>query len=133
MTTTEKNNRVFRNDELKKAVEIAKTKGYKVYTFESSSKYINQIFIENQKGQIGTISEYYSGVHLGTIHKIKRDSGNGTGFGGLIKGQDINFAEDLDMVFINSPYWTNASMEKYTSFEEYRNHGTNKILTYYEI
>jgi len=121
------------NNDLEKVVKIAKSKGYRVYTFESSSKYIKQIFIENEKGNVGSCSAFFDGVQFSTVHKSKQGSGNGTGFGGLIQGQDFNNPKDLDICFITAPYWAKpADIYKYTSFQDYIDKGLG-ILTYYEI
>ena len=128
-------NRELRNEDLKEVVKIAKFKGYNVYTFESSSKYIEQVFIEDLKGgRVGSASAYYSGVRFSTIHKSKNGSGNGTGFGELIKGEDFNNPADLDICFTSVPYWggvKGSNIVKYTSFEDYLK--INTILNYYKI
>jgi hypothetical protein len=124
----------FRNETLEEVVKLAKKKGYKVYTFESSNnKYINQIFIEHTDGRIGSCSEFFSGVKFTTMHKTKYRSGLGTGFGQLIREQEFNNPEDLDICFITYPYWYHEKqqVEKYKSFEEYKQQNT--ILKYYEL
>ena len=129
--------REFKNSELEKVVEIAKNKGYKVFTFRGSnpSKYISQVFFEDLNGRIGTCQSYYSGIQFSTVHKSKNGSGNGTGFGGLVKNEEFNQPENIDICFISYPYWMNgngSSIYKYTSFQDYLNKGLG-ILTYYEI
>lgn len=132
---TSQEQRELKNVDLKEVVTIAKSKGYNVYTFESSSKYIEQIFIEDlEGGRVGSASAYYSGIQFSTVHKSKRGSGNGTGFGGLIKGENFNDPQDLDICFIHMPYWGHAkesNVVKYTSFEDYLK--THTILNYYKI
>lgn len=123
----------FKNEQLKEVYNLAKKKNYKVYTFETRAKHISQIFIENIKNQIGSCEAYFGGVRFSTIHKPIEGSGNGTGFGGLIKGKDFNDPEDLDICFINAPYWYNGKLNpKYNGFEEYEN-VSYKRLKYFEI
>ena len=132
---TKQEDRTLRTTDLQKAVELAKKKGYKVYTFESSSRYIEQVFFENLAGEVGTASTYYSGVKFSTIHKSKNGSGNGTGFGQLVKGQEFDSPEDIDICFITYPYWlrgNKAEVYKYISFADYLEKGL-KILKYYEL
>ena len=125
--------RIFKTGDLEKAVKIAKEKGYKVYTFESSSKYIKQVFFEDlKKGIVGSGSAYFSGMRFSTVHK-KNKVQNGTGFGSLIEGEDFNSPFDIDVCFITYPYWYNSGkiVEKYKSWEEYLKENT--ILNYYEL
>lgn len=127
--------RVIRNEDLQKVVSLAKEKGYKVYTFESVSnnKTIEQVFIEHTDGRIGSCSTYYGGIKFSTIHKPKRGSGLGDGFGQLVEGEDFNNPQNIDVCFITYPYWfrENKSVEKYKSFQEYASE--EKILKYFEI
>ena len=127
-------NRTFRNEALKECVEIAKNRGYRVFTFVSSSTYIEQIFIESpQRQRVGSVSEHFGGVKFSTLHVSKRGSGQGSGFGSLIDGEDFNNPEDLDVIFINAPSWAKSeSIYKHTSFEDYLNKGLG-ILKYYEL
>lgn len=123
--------RKLKNEALEEVYKIAKERDYKVYTFESSySSTINQIFIENQKGQIGTVSDYYSGVSFGTIHKPTQ--GIGTGFG---IGEEFENPENLDLIFNHSPHWATTQdrekVKKYSSWNEYISKET--ILKYYEL
>ena len=123
--------RIFKNEALQEACQIAKERGYKVYTFESSySKTINQIFIENQKGQIGTVSDYYSGIRFGTVHKPTQ--GIGTGFG---IGEEFETPQNLDIIFAHSPNWAKSQdrekVKKYSNWKEYTSKET--ILNYYEL
>lgn len=74
--------RVLANQDLKDVVAIAKQRGYRVYTFESNSKNIEQVFIEHTDGRIGSCSTFYGGIKFFTMHKPVRGSGNGSGFGG---------------------------------------------------
>lgn len=132
MKTTKREDRILRNESMFDVVDIAKNRGYKVYTFDSSSKYIEQIFIEDKEGRVGSCSSYYGGIQFSTVHKSKRGSGLGNGFGGLVKGQDFNQPKDLDICFISYPYWhSKGGVEKYKSFEDYKLE--NKILKYYEL
>lgn len=124
----------FKNNDLAKVVEVAKAKGYKVYTYENTSNHITQIFIENTNGQIGTAQAHYGGIKFSTIHRPERGSGNGSGFGSLVRGEEFNSPENIDICFIHSPYWTNgrqANVTKYKSFADYLKYNT--ILNYYEI
>lgn len=133
-TETNQFKREYKNKDLKKVYEIAKDKGYKLFTFESNNKHIEQIFIENKHGDIGSCSAYFGGISFSTVHKPKQNSGNGTGFGKLIKGQDFNIPEDLDICFISYPYWAGvreANIKKYCSWDDYLNNQT--ILKYYEL
>ena len=128
--------RVLKNASLQEVVKIAKSKGYKVYTFESQSKYIKQIFIENKDGIFGSCSSYYSGIQFSTQHKSERGGGNGCGFASLIKGEEFNSPKDLDICFITYPYWLNnhkSNVYKYKSFKDYTETPIGSILKYYEL
>lgn len=127
-------NRTFRNEALKECVKIAKERGYNVFTFCSSSKYIDQIFIESpQKQRVGSVSESFGGVKFSTLHVSKKGSGLGTGYGSLIDNEDINNPEDLDVIFINAPSWANnANIYKHTSFQDYLDKSLG-ILKYYQL
>jgi hypothetical protein len=125
--------RVYKNEDLARTAEIAKKDGCKIYTFKSSSKYIEQIFIESRGGQIGSCSAYLGGIQFSTVHKSKHNSGNGSGFGNLIKGQDFDRPEQYKVCFISYPYWINkGGVYKFTSFNDYLDKGLG-ILTYYEL
>lgn len=125
--------RTFRNESLQAVATIAKNEGCKIYTFESSSIFIDQIFIENQAGQVGSASRYFSGVQFSTCHKSKNGSGNGSGFGSLVDGEEFNAPENYKVCFMVAPRWARSSdLYKYTSFEDYLNKGL-KILKYYEL
>lgn len=126
----EREERVLRNKALSDIVDIAKSKGYKVFTFDSNSKYINQVFFEDKEGRIGSASEYYSGITLSTIHKPKHGSGNGTGF---MVGEEFEDPENIDLCFIHMPHWAKGTVEKYKNWDEYVSTKINSVLTYYEI
>jgi hypothetical protein len=130
-------NRKLANSDLQKVVEIAKKKGYKVRTFESSGSVINQIFIEDQIGRLGSCSAYFGGVQFSTMHKSKSGSGNGSGFGQLVKGEDFNDPENLDVCFISFHYWAGSrerqGVTKYNGWSDYRQPKVNQILKYYEL
>lgn len=125
-------NRKFRNEALEQVSNIAKEKGYKVYTFESSSIYINQIFFVDQLGRIGTASEYYGGITFGTVHMSKRNSGIGTGFG---IGGEFEEPSNLDIAFLHAPNWASSvdrsNVIKYKDWNDYLS--KNTILKYYEL
>jgi len=124
-----KKERNYENQELKNAVDAAKRKGYKVYTFESTGN-ISQIFVECPEKGIGSISAYYSGIQFSTMHKSVN---NGSGFGSLISEQEFNNIEDIDIIFIYRPYWSDANnLYKYKSMQDYINKGLG-ILTYYQL
>lgn len=134
MNKAEKNTeRKIENTDLKKVCEIAKEKGYKVYTFQSKhSNTIEQIFFVNQKNQIGSASTHYGGIRFSTMHKPTR--GIGTGFGSLTK-EDFNSPEDLDIAFMHSPNWARAenrqAVKKWNNWKEYTS--KESILKYYEL
>lgn len=121
--------RKFENATLQDVVNIAKEKGYKVYTFESSGN-IKQIFFENQDGKIGTASEYYGGITFGSVHKPCRECG--TGFMMSLEFADPN---ELDIAFAFAPNWATDSqrkvIRKYKDWNDYTNR--ESILTYYEL
>ena len=124
----------FANEKLKKCVDIAKKRGYSVWTFKSSSNTISQIFIDNNKGAIGTVQAFYSGIQFSTLHKSERGQhNNGSGFGSLIKGQQFNDPDDMDIIFSRCPYWKQncSGITKYKSMQDYIKRNT--ILTYYEL
>ena len=134
--TQEQQNRIFENDSLLEVVKLAKKKGYNVYTFESSSKYITQVFIEDAKlGRLGTVQAYYSGIQFSTMHQSESGSGMGSGFGGLVDGDDFNNIEDIDICFITHPYWAigrlAGNVYKFKSFSDYLNKSIG--LKYYQI
>lgn len=121
-------NRKFENQKLEKVISIAKEKGYKVYTFQSSGN-IKQIFIVNQENQIGSCSAHFSGVNFSSVHKP--DEEIGTGF--RVSGEFAD-PEKLDICFRNYPSWpTNKNAVKYKSWEEYVSSPINRILKYYEL
>lgn len=123
----------YRNEELEKVVNISKEAGFKVYTFESTSKYINQVFIENQEGKICTVSEKYSGVTYATVHRPNRECGTGFGL-----TNDIDMAS-LEMIVLsmntNSPQWATKNQReaviKYSNWADYLK--KDSILRYYEL
>ena len=124
--------REFKSEVLGHVYGHAKSLGYRVYTFESRGL-INQIFIENEKGFIGTCQGYFGGIRYSTVHKSERGSGLGTGFGDLT-GKDFDDVEDIDKCFMVAPGWAMqhaGDIYKYKSFEEYKE--KNTILKYYEI
>lgn len=133
----EQKDRVFKNESLAKVVELAKAKGYTVRTFESQSSKIEQVFIEDQNGRLGSCSAYFGCVQFSTMHKSKSGSGNGSGFGGLVKGEDFNDPENLDVCFISFPYWAGnqgrQGVTKYNGWSDYQQPKVNQILKYYEL
>lgn len=130
--TEKQKERKFENEVLSEVIKEAKDRGYKVYTFESAGS-IKQIFIEDIVNQrIGSASAYYGVIQFSTIHESKRGSGNGTGFGELIDGEDFNSPQDLDICFTTYPTWYKGHGEvaKYKSFAEFLEKGCG-ILSYF--
>ena len=124
--------RRLENDLLRSVVDVAKQRGYKVYTFESSGIWIKQVFFENLKNEIGTCQSYFSGIKFGTMHKPNKICG--TGFGNVVGDNEFDNPEDIDHCFIHSPFWArsyNESVIKWKSWAEYINKPTS--LKYYEI
>lgn len=117
------------NETLRPVIDIAKSKGYKVFTFETSSPKTNQIFITDGK-RIGTVQTSYGMLNFGTIHKPTK--GIGSGFG-LFEYKSIEDGIEESMAI--APDWVLKSdrdkIVKYESVEEYINKET--ILKYYFI
>lgn len=124
-------NRKFRNEDLSNVSNIAKAKGYKVYTFESSNCYIDQIFFVDQLGRIGSASQYFSGIVFHTIHISKRNSGLGTGFR---IGEEFEDPKNLDISFSLCPNWAINQSQSVTKYKNWNDYITkNSILKYYEL
>lgn len=123
-------NREFRNESLKEVSEVAKQMGLRVFTFESRSKYIEQIFFTDGE-KIGTSSADYGSITFGSIHKPNRACG--TGFG-LEYDYNKSLIENI-RYSLNcfAPKWAKRSdvehVKKYKNVEEYLQR--EKILKYY--
>jgi len=108
---------------------IAKEQGLKVFTFETRSNIVEQIFITDGTN-IGTCSVEYGLPRFGTVHKPIKGSGIGTGFG------DVEF-DHIEEGIVNcmkfAPSWVgfkdSAKVIKYKDADEYINKET--ILKYY--
>jgi hypothetical protein len=121
------------NKQLEQTIELAKLKGYVVFTFENHDRPITHIFIANQAGNVGECSEFYGGIQFSTCHKPM--SGVGSGFGNL-NGHDFHSPNDIDICFIRAPRWASYAdserVRKYTGgMSEYMKKSTR--LTYYEL
>lgn len=125
-------NKVFRNEELEKVVNLAKENGLKVFTFESSSKYIGQVFITDGT-EIGSCQADYSGVRFSTQHKPCHECGTGFGLQSdhIINADLSNIKESFGMY----PRWATPTQRKavikYASADEYTS--KERILKYYYI
>lgn len=124
--------RTFKNEELERVVNLAKENGFQVWTFESNSTKIEQVFITDGKN-IGTVSADYSGVRFGTVHKPCRECGTGYG---LQEDHIINSGLDnIKESFMFAPRWAKAKQKaaviKYAGWDEYLT--KNTILKYYQL
>ncbi len=112
----------FKTDRLEKAVNIAKSKGYKVYAFQTGL--ISQVFIENKEGQICTIQSDLFRDSVNTVHKPNLKSGNGY--------QMSKHIGDIEKGFTMCPNWGDyRTVKKYKNFADYQNSVT--VLDYWEI
>lgn len=120
--------REYDNSQLKEVVDLAKKKGYKVYTFNANGP-IKQVYFVNESGQIGSAQAYFSGINFTSIHKPSRECGTGFRI-----GKEFEYPENLDIAFSSIPEWGGQYLKfvkKYKNWEEYT--GKNSPLTWAEL
>jgi hypothetical protein len=120
--------RNFANDALSETVQFIKEKGFRVWTFESRGP-IKQVFFTDGKN-IGSASEYFSGITFSSVHKPCKECGTG-----FRMSDEFAPKEDFKNAFYFAPNWATSqqmkAIKKYASWDEYLN--KNTILKYYEI
>lgn len=125
---------VFKNDELKKAIELMLDNNFKIFAY--LDKRLNKItwamFTEgNNIGYIQT-GDFGHGVKYSTVHKPNNNIG--TGFGLCEDAEDNPAIEDLRRAFIIAPNWAKRQdvkrVEKFKNIEEYFSKPINQILEY---
>lgn len=120
----------FYNTELAKVVDVAKKMGLKVWTFESSSSKIKQIFFDDGK-TFGTAHVDCGVVTFGTCHKACRSCG--TGFGVPDGGRPI---EELILAsLVWAPEWAYGHAKREGIIKEtFAQHiKSERVLKYYEL
>jgi hypothetical protein len=123
----------FKNTELYSVARIAIGAGFKVWTFKTSSKYISQIYVTDDKNII-TCQAEYSGVKFSTVHKPNKSVG--TGFG-INEEHVINVTVDdiKSYLKITCPNWVSSkdirNTQKWANFDEWLKYQT--ILKWYEL
>lgn len=123
-------NKEYANIELEKCVVIAKNNGLKVWTFETTSNKIQQVFFDNGK-TFGTASAELGLIHFGTCHKRNRHCG--TGF--RVSSYDVASLENIQSTFQKAPRGFN-NYNQYVIKESWAEHiadPINSILKYYEL
>lgn len=126
----------FKNEELKKVVQIAKENGYRVFasrcSFDSENKEISYVHVVSMENKIGFISAFFDHLHYSTQHIPCKEFG--TGFG-LHESMEIQYA-DIDRikqcVETVKPFWAKkGKVEKYKDWNDFLS--KNTILKYYEL
>ena len=122
----------FKNQELAKAVRIAKQNNYRVFAFQKDV--ISQVFVVSETDEIGTIAADWDGIRYGTVHKPCRDFGTGFRLNKYIDIVPSVIDNIIKCTKTNKPNWAKKGMVlKYKNWNEYINFGANKVLHYYEI
>lgn len=123
----------FKNQELKRVVEIAKQNNYRVFAFQHNEP-ISQVFVVSENNKIGTISESWGGLSYGTIHKPCHKFGTGFGLSGYMASAPASLNMIKACCEVVKPEWAGSGeVKKYKNWEDYVNTPMNRILTYFEI
>lgn len=118
----------YKNEELKKAVKIAKANGLKVWTFVSIDDVIGQVFFDNGE-TFGSAHHDFGGIKYMTCHRADRSNGTGFGFtsSGTANMQDIRKTLDYAPAWarINGPGIIKETMEEHIK--------RDKVLTWRQL
>jgi hypothetical protein len=115
------------NEELKKAVEIAKAGGLNVWTFKNQDETIGQIFFDNGE-TFGSAHHDFVGIKYMTCHRADRS--NGTGFGLYSTSGTANL-NDIERTLAYAPSWAmGKTIQKETMIEHITR---DKVLTWRQL
>lgn len=138
MKTIKNKKVIFKTSELKKTVDLLLANNFKVYLkeYSHSLKDKTSYVIYTKEDNIAYLQSEYSGVKYSTMHKSKRGSNFGTGFG-LCESPFINLTvKDLEEGFILAPKWARgdiSKISKYKGLEDYLSEPINTMGELVEI
>lgn len=126
----------FKNEELKKAVRIAKENGYRVFTskcsFDSYDKEVEYVFVISKENKIGYIEAFYDHLHYSTEHVPCKEFGGGFGLYDLMELQYADIDRIKQCVETVKPFWAKkGEVKKYKDWNDFLS--KNTILKYYEL
>lgn len=116
----------FKNEYLKKVVELAKKEGIKVYTFvnpKGKNNKIGMIFLVNKKGEVGMIQDLFGALYFFSMYK------NGHEPRKLQIGSESRNPKDFGKCFSINDHYKKAT--HYESWADYLR--INRIFKFYEV
>lgn len=119
----------YENDELEKAVQIAKRHGLDVWTFKSNDGVIGQIFFDDGK-TFGSAQHHYGGLKYMTCHRANQRSGTGFGLTGC---SDRANWEDIERTLAFIPNWAVGYAESVVKESMEQHIKRDKVLTWRKL
>jgi len=119
----------YENDELERAVQIAKRHGLTVWTFKSHNDVIGQIFFDNGK-TCGSAHHHYGGLKYMTCHRANKNSGTGFGFNG---GSGLANWGDIERTLAFVPDWASGYAKSVVKESMEEHIKRDKVLTWRKL